>query len=84
MEKQKYVKPSAVSLDQVSSAIGATCTFTGSNGASLLACLNGPIANTSCRAGGIAGDPELGGSCNSNGSTALYGQCKTVGSVAAF
>jgi hypothetical protein len=64
MEKQKYVKPSAISLDDVSSALGATCTVNGQGGSSVPACKDGP------------GDSNPGG-CGQGPAAGIPGSCHT-------
>jgi len=81
MKKAMYVKPSAVSLDDVSFALGATCTSTGSDGTSFVGCspLGGDASNN-CINGTVAGF-RAEANCISGG-TAKY-TCRS-GSTAMF
>lgn len=82
MEKPKYIKPTVVSLEEVASVLGATCSGVGSNVSSTPVCNpHGGVADGACNSvGDTAGIGPFGGNCASGG--IAVDRCNLGGSAA--
>lgn len=84
MRKPKYVKPAAVSVSQVASVMGVTCTNAGDNPDTVGICdRTGLTATGNCQTNGVTAGTGGLYNCVANGSNATAG-CLSTGSSANF